>query len=55
VFFVKANKMAGSDGTPDDYTWHHHQDGKPMQVVHEDMHEAVRHADSVAIVRGRVK
>ncbi|GIG60587.1 hypothetical protein Lfu02_49590 [Longispora fulva] len=47
-----ANRKAGIEDTPDGYTWHHHQDGRTMQLVPTDIHEAVRHAGGVAIVKG---
>ncbi|MET8776241.1 HNH endonuclease [Nocardia sp. NPDC004654] len=50
--FTNANRMAGYRQTPDGYTWHHHQDGKTMQLVPTDLHDAVRHAGGVAIAKG---
>ena len=50
--FTAANRAAGYGETPDGYIWHHHQDTQTMQLVPEDLHEAVRHAGGVAIVRG---
>ena len=31
--FNEANKAAGYKETPDGYTWHHHEDGKTMELV----------------------
>lgn len=47
--FTKANAQAGLKSTPEGYIWHHNEDGKTMQLVPEDMHEAVRHAGGVAL------
>jgi hypothetical protein len=51
--FTKANELAGLDATPDGYTWHHHQDTQTMQLIPTDLHNAVRHAGGVAIMKGR--
>lgn len=48
-----ANRKAGLSGTPLDYTWHHHQDMRTMLLVPTELHNAVRHAGGVAIMRGR--
>lgn len=29
---------------PRDMTWHHHQDGRTLQLIPRDLHEAVRHS-----------
>ncbi len=40
--------------SPDkEWTWHHHQDGKRMQWVPTDLHDAVKHTGGGAIVRAR--
>lgn len=44
----RANKAAGFEKTPDNHTWHHHQDGYTMQLVRKDVHEAVRHTGGVS-------
>lgn len=49
--FTIANRLAGLPDTPDDYTWHHHQDTRTMQLVPEEIHDAVRHAGGRAILR----
>ncbi|MBX9570535.1 MAG: HNH endonuclease [Candidatus Obscuribacterales bacterium] len=41
--FEIANKLVGLEGTPDGWTWHHHQDGKTMLLVPEKLHDNVRH------------
>lgn len=38
-----ANKKAGYDETPDDYVWHHHQDGETMQLIPKDIHSKTGH------------
>ncbi|MDI1429801.1 HNH endonuclease [Polyangium sorediatum] len=43
-----ANKEAGLTETPEGYTWHHHQDGKTMQLVPKDIHGATGHTGGVA-------
>ncbi|WP_232379957.1 HNH endonuclease [Polyangium fumosum] len=43
-----ANDAAGIDVTPKDHTWHHHQDGKTMQLVPTDIHKATGHTGGVA-------
>jgi filamentous hemagglutinin len=49
----QANQKAGLVRTPDEFVWHHHQDGSTMLLVPEDLHEAVRHAGGVSIMKGR--
>ena len=49
--FTQANRLAGLPRTPDDYTWHHHQDTRTMQLVPTEVHDAVRHAGGRAILR----
>lgn len=44
----RANEVAGFKETPDKYTWHHHQDGYTIQLVRNDVHEAVRHTGGVS-------
>ncbi len=51
--FAEANRKADLEETPDLYTWHHHQDGRTMQLVPFDLHKAVRHAGGVSIMKGR--
>lgn len=38
-----ANLKAGFDVTPDGLTWHHHQDGKTMELMPSDLHNKVSH------------
>jgi hypothetical protein len=41
--FRAANEAAGLKKTPEGYTWHHHQDGKTMQLVPRDVHAQTGH------------
>ncbi|GIG55691.1 hypothetical protein Lfu02_00630 [Longispora fulva] len=47
-----ANEAVGLEETPEDRTWHHHEDGKTLLLIPTDIHKAVRHAGGVAIVNG---
>ena len=51
--FKAANAKAGLTETPKGYTWHHHQDGKTMQLVPTDLHQAVRHTGGMAVFLAR--
>ena len=33
-----ANEVAGFDKTPDDYVWHHVEDGKKMELIPKEVH-----------------
>jgi hypothetical protein len=46
-----ANNAAGFDATPDDYVWHHVEDGTTMQLVPKEIHSAVRHTGGSAVIR----
>ena len=46
-----ANRAAGLVSTPDGYTWHHVEDGKTMQLIPEDLHNAVKHTGGAAIIK----
>ena len=48
--FAKANRLFDP---PDGYTWHHHQDGKTLQLIPTDLHEAIRHGGGIAKTGGR--
>ena len=52
VDFLSADKAAGFKKRPQDYTWHHHHDGKTMELVPKDIHKAVRHTGGVAKTKG---
>ena len=51
--FTQANKAAGFNKTPTGYTWHHHQDGKTMQLVPTDLHKRVFHYGGVNVVKNK--
>jgi RHS repeat-associated protein len=46
--FTDANRAAGLQNTPKDYTWHHHQDGITMQLVPNETHRLTGHTGGVA-------
>lgn len=48
-----ANKAVGLESTPKDYTWHHVQDGKTMQLVPRDVHQTFPHTGGASILKGR--
>jgi hypothetical protein len=48
--FAAANRAAGYPRTPTDYTWHHVEDGRHMELVPSDLHGAVRHTGGVAAI-----
>ena len=41
--FRAANEAAGLRSTPEGYTWHHHQDGRTMQLVPREIHAQTGH------------
>jgi A nuclease of the HNH/ENDO VII superfamily with conserved WHH len=43
-----ANLAAGRSETPEDYTWHHVEDGRTMELVPEDLHDLVKHTGGAA-------
>jgi A nuclease of the HNH/ENDO VII superfamily with conserved WHH len=51
--FTEATRKAGLETMLDGYTWHHHQDARTMQLVPIELHDAVRHAGGVSIMKGR--
>jgi hypothetical protein len=44
-----ANRAAGHAATPDGMTWHHHQDGRTLQLVPFDVHRRTGHTGSLGI------
>jgi hypothetical protein len=46
---IEANKAKGLRRTPDGYTWHHHQDGRTMQLVKSAEHSGTPHTGGHAI------
>jgi hypothetical protein len=53
--FAAANSKAGfgksHTDTPSGYTWHHHQDGKTMQLVPTDIHSKTGHTGGFSLHR----
>ncbi|MDN8588362.1 hypothetical protein B2I21_27205 [Chryseobacterium mucoviscidosis] len=47
--------MPASNKPPDGYTWHHHEDGKTMILVNEDIHREFRHIGGQSTVNGKNK
>jgi HNH/ENDO VII superfamily nuclease len=53
--FARADEAAGITKEFRDLnklTWHHHQDGRTMQLLSKALHDAVRHTGGVAILGG---
>jgi filamentous hemagglutinin len=46
-----ANEAVDLDATPDGYVWHHVEDGQTMQLIPQDLHNAVRHTGGSAVIR----
>lgn len=51
--FAQANEKAGITEKPAGFTWHHHQDGKTMQLVPTELHRNVRHTGGCAVVQAK--
>ena len=47
--FSAANRAAGIRSEPDGWTWHHHQDGRTMQLVPHDIQRRTGHTGSIGI------
>ena len=47
--FKAANTAAGYAKTPKGYTWHHHQNGRTMQLVPTDIHRKTGHTGGHSI------
>jgi filamentous hemagglutinin len=47
-----ANEQAGLLATPDGFVWHHVEDGETLQLIPQDIHDAVRHTGGAAIIKG---
>lgn len=45
---LEAKKSEWGKAPPEDYAWHHHQNGKTMQLVPEWIHILFRHAGGVS-------
>ncbi|WP_405237918.1 HNH endonuclease [Lentisalinibacter orientalis] len=41
----------GLDRTPSGYVWHHVEDGRTMQLIPQDIHNAARHTGGAAVIR----
>lgn len=48
---IEASKLDSSFVKPKGYTWHHHQDGKTMQLVPEDLHNAFPHTGGMSTTK----
>jgi len=46
-----ANLQANYEETPAGYSWHHHQDGKTMQLVDKWTHQKTGHTGGASIVK----
>ena len=51
IDFSLADKAAGFTKRPENYTWHHHHNGKSMYLIPTDIHDAVKHTGGVAITK----
>ena len=47
----RANAAVGLAKTPPGYVWHHVEDGRTMQLIPQDIHQAARHTGGAAILR----
>jgi hypothetical protein len=50
----RANQSVGYKKIPEGYTWHHHQDGKTMQLVPKELHDVVLHTGGVAVIKSKL-
>jgi hypothetical protein len=46
-----ANKAVGLKSTPEGYVWHHVENGKTMQLIPKETHNAARHTGGAAKIR----
>jgi hypothetical protein len=46
-----ANQANNMPGTPEGWTWHHVEDGRTMELIPSDLHNAVRHTGGAATIR----
>ena len=49
--FAAANDAIGASRTPRGYVWHHVEDGRTLELVPKDLHEAVRHTGGVPAIK----
>ena len=50
-----ANKAAKLDKTPEGWVWHHVEDGRTMQLIPREIHDAAPHTGGSAIIRAKRK
>lgn len=48
---LTANRAVGLDRTPSGYVWHHVEDGRTMQLIPQEIHNAARHTGGAAVIR----
>lgn len=57
IDFRRANEAVGhpewGSRSPPGYSWHHHEDGKTMQLVRSDVHTEFGHRGGAALARAR--
>lgn len=46
-----ANSQIGLQKTPNDYVWHHVEDGKTMQLIPKNVHKAFPHTGGSSVIR----
>ncbi|MFS0737087.1 HNH endonuclease [Sphingomonas sp. 1P06PA] len=46
-----ANKAVGLKQTPAGYVWHHVEDGRTLQLIPRDIHNAVRHTGGSSVIK----
>jgi hypothetical protein len=49
--FAAANASAGLKETPKGFSWHHHEDGKTMQLLPSDVHSKTGHSGGAVYVK----
>ena len=49
--FKLANQAAGYKRTPDNFTWHHHEDMETMLLIPTDLHQAIRHSGGASLLK----
>jgi hypothetical protein len=49
--FKEANRIAGIKRIPEGFTWHHHENGKTMQLVPQDLHYVVKHTGGCSTIK----
>ena len=46
-----AGHALGCPTPPDGYVWHHVENGRTMQLIPREIHNAVRHTGGAAVIR----